>query len=215
MTFELGRSLPGRDACFVRRVGEPRVWLLESDPRLRLDAPSAAGLPPLLDPHVVPAAWPGWQAGLARVDVRVDGEPRFVLEKRVPPPDATADPRQRPSFLWVLDPGLSERVAASLQSTAYTLFLSRIPYTDVLGPRDREALGLANPVATLELTAADGAVLALAVGRALPDGRLPVWNGFTNRPYLLANDVAGLLVPPREAFTTTGEENPWDPYLRR
>ena len=215
VAFDLGTPNPARGACFVRRVGESAIWLLESNPRAALDSPPVPGLPPLLAPHVIPADWPGWETGLARVRLMPRTGAGFSLEKRVPAPDASIDPRERPPHIWVLDPGPAESLATSLQSTAYTLFLSRLPYLDVRGPREREALGLDQPVATLLLEAAGTEPLQLLLGAALPDGRVPLWNAETGRAYLLKGEVADLLAPPREVFVTESDANPWDPYLRQ
>lgn len=214
VSFDLGTPLPGRDACFVRRVGESRVWLLERNPRAGLDAPPVAGLPPLLAPHVLPADWPGFAEGLARLRVETAAG-GLVLEKRVPPPDPGADPRERPRFLWVLDPGPGESLAASLQATAFSLFLQRLPYRDVRGPSDRALLGLDAPRSAIVLEAADGTSTRLLVASPLPDGRVPLWNEATGRPYVLEAEVAELLTPPREVFATESDANPWDPYLHR
>jgi hypothetical protein len=214
VSFEIGDVVEGRQAVYVRRVGESRVWLLETNPRAALDAPTAAGLPPLLTPYLVPGDWSGWEQGLARVTLEDAGRTRYVLEKRVPPLTGGGDPRERPSFIWVLDPGLSESMAAQLQSMAFTFFLQRVPYLDVLGPRDRTGLGLDAPTRTLVLQPASGPPLRLGIGTPLPDGRVPLWNGETERAYLVSGEVGTLLTPPREVFTTASDQNPWDPYLR-
>ena len=53
VTFDVGTSVPGRDGAFVRLRGSKEVWAIDSDPRREL-TPHAPGLPPLLDPGVVP-----------------------------------------------------------------------------------------------------------------------------------------------------------------
>ncbi len=177
VSFDIGRVVEGREAVYVRRTGESRVWLLESNPRAALDAPTIPGLPPLLTPYLIPTDWAGWEQGLARATLEEAGQPRYVLERRVPPPNAGGDPRERPSSIWVLDPGLSESLATPLQSTAFTFFLQRVPYLDVLGPRDRTGLGLDAPPRTLVLQPASGPALRLGIGNPLPDGRVPLCHG--------------------------------------
>lgn len=212
LAVDLGASVPEDGGSFVRRRGSREVWAIDADPRSFLEPP-VAGLPPLLEPYVVPRDWPGWGQGLRRIEVRrAEGE-RFVLERR--PVEVTPDELRagKPPWTWILAPGPAERPAAELPAHAFSLFLQRIPFVDVVDPARLEELGQASGELVLE--GEDGSRLSVRLGAADAAGRALAWNDDTRTLFAVEAEVAPLALPGVQAFLEGATENPWDPWLRR
>lgn len=213
IAFDLGASVPGQGGAFVRQRGVKEVWAIDSDPRAALE-PTSPELPPLLEPYVVPRDWEGWRSGLVRLTVRRTDGPSFVLERRtfdVPPEELRGG---RVPWKWILAPGPSERDAARLQAHAFSLFVQRIAYVDVLDPRERDALTGAD-ANELVIECAEGPPLVLRFGNALPDGTTPVWNDDTSTLLAVDAEVLRLVLPDVGLFLEDSDANPWDAWLHR
>lgn len=207
--FEIGSSVPARETSFLRRRGERAIWSLDADLRAPLLRRGRPGLPPLLEPCVVPQAWPGWREGLARVRVERSGAPSFVLERRsveVTPEELGRG--QRPwSWTVVGDQGETEAAPAA---DAFAGFLPRAPWSDVLDPASGAG---APPRARLVLEGAQGAALELLFGAPTAAGtplEVPAFESLV----LVTPEVEALLLPAVEALTSPEEDDPWSAFLR-
>ncbi len=218
--FDVGKSVAGRDAAFVRRKGTPDVWAIDGDPRAAIERRLAPGLPPLLHPGVVTERMSEASGGLVRVRVtRGDGPgggQGFVLERRDRPPEELA-PGALP-WTWFLDPGPGERELPEETAGAYASFLERAPYLEVLDPSRRETLVLEPPAARVVLEGRTGGALVLDFGQALADGtggRVPLWVPASGTLYLVAPRTLELCAPDPELFAVADEaSNPWSTALR-
>jgi len=211
-TIEIGKNQPGRDSCFVRKQGTREIWAISGDLRAPLLA-RASGLPPLLEPAAVPAAWLE-QGGAAEIEVR-RGDEHFTLARR----DRTFDPASaQPGDLpwtWILDPGASEQELPPSVAAAYADFVERLPYVDVLDEARRAESGLAPPHATVALRPLEGAPLVLAFGAPDSAGRVPLWVEATRALYLVDARVFELAAPTRSLLARAEEdEHPWSDARR-
>ena len=211
--FDIGKAIPGRDGGFVRRRGTKEIWAIDSNPRLELERP-APDLPPMLARGVVPRAWPGWRSGFQQVfvDRRASG---FELTRSEIELEPEALQAGQVPWKWMLATETGQVEAASGPAVAYSLFLQKIPYVEVLPREERQAHGIATPAAVVTLAAAEGEPLEVILGPPRGDGRTPIWVPFTQTLYLVDDQVAELVAPDRARFAPGSEENPWDPYLRQ
>ncbi len=209
IAFDIGYSVTGREAAFVRILGRRAVWEIDSDPRVELEFTDDR--PPLLAKGVVPAHWAGFEGGLARLFVdRPDGG--YELAKRRL--DVTPEQLRQGSrpWTWIVDPGENES-EANVRAQALSLFVQRLPYRTVLDPARRAEFELGRPRATVTLVGTKEASLQLVLG-ANAGGEFAVWNTDTACLYALSAEVADLLVPDRSDFALEDTENPYDAYLR-
>lgn len=214
IAFDVGARIPGRDGCFVRRRGTKEIWGIDSDPRTPLETRAAPGLPPLLEPGVVPSSWPGWKTGLQQVFVDLVDGTGYGLERQLLEIDPSELGPGKTPWVWMLDTGGDERRAAEGPATAFSLFLRRVPYADVLDRERRTELVLDPPHQTITLASSEGDPLQLFVGPPLPSGGAPVWVPFSATLYLVPDAIVPLLAPEIARFAEGSEENPWDGYLR-
>jgi len=207
----LGRAVGGR-TTFVRRQGTPEIWAVAGDLRAPAEARLAPGLPPLLAPAVVPAAWLAAAGGVVRLQVR-GGAGTFELERRDRPLDPASDRPGTLPWTWVLDPRTEARAVAPEVGQAYAEFVQGCGYVDVLDPARRVELGFVEPAATLTLAGREGGELPLAIGRPMADGRVPLWVAASGTLYLLAPGALELLAPSVERLTEPDGEDPWSAAL--
>ncbi|MFO0980814.1 MAG: hypothetical protein U1E76_03530 [Planctomycetota bacterium] len=152
------------------------------------------------------------------VQVGEDGYDLEVRERQLTPEEmqemrAPPDPSkpQKPRFEWYLKRGGSEQLLEYRASGAYTTFVARAPYLDVLDPARRAQLKLAVPRAELVITTAEGKPLTLALGG---DEQHPVVeNQGVQSLYAVDPAVASLLFPSAE--TLLSPANPWDAWLKQ
>jgi hypothetical protein len=220
-TLELGhaRAGPAGDMVFVRKKGTREIWACAGDLRAPLDAPRAAGLPPLLAPSAVPAEWLEQSGGIVEVCVERPGG-GFVLarsERELDP--ATMQPGMLP-WTWLLAPGAPcERWPAEpypwmelapAVAEAYVALVERLPYVAVLAPDDAPAE--APPVRTT-LTGRSGRSLELVLATGSAEGallRVPA----AGTLYRLAPGFAELLAPDPDALLGAPEDaNAWSAAL--
>ena len=211
-SLEVGKSIPDAGA-FVRKRGTKEIFAIDFDPRAELEPRVAPGLPPLLEPGVVPKSWSGWQSGLVEITIeRADGE-RTVLARR----DLELDPQVlaegRMPWKWILDPGPAERDAATERAQSFVRFLERVPYVDVLDAERKADFGFASPAARVELRARAGEGFSLDLAPPSADGRIPLWIAANETLYLLDPRVATLLAPAATALAEGSTDDPWKGQL--
>jgi len=217
-TLEIGSAQGGREGCFVRKKGTPEVWSIASDLRAPLEQRGAPGLPPLLEPSAVPAAWLE-QGGAIRITL-VRGAERTVLERRERELDpASMQPGMLP-WTWVLAGGGAPELDVTLDdgvAGAFTGFLERLPYVAVLDAEDKDRLGLAAPQATVTLEPRTGPPLVLAFGASAGEKPVALWVETGKTLFQVAAEIFRLALPEPELLTAKPDEkaeNPWSAALR-
>jgi len=228
-SFDVGFPVPGGNGCYVRVSGSDEVIAIDENLREELARPEESTLPPLLDPHVIPAIWPG-KAGIRRISIeREDGE-KFEIARR----DKSLSPDElragKIPWDWILRKDGNEVTCDPLVSTAYVMFLQRAPYTALIDPRTLPDLGLDKPSARLILRSPEGegqeggsplgsGALEIAIGRKGSGpgsgSGVPVENRLTQNLFEVSSEVAGLMAPRSEQLTRADRANPWEPWLRR
>ncbi len=213
-SFDLGKSIPGRGASFLRKQGTKEIWAIDGDPRAELEHRIAPALPPLLAPTVVPAPWLEESGGLARVTVERGVGPGFTLERR----ERALGPEElaggKLPWTWVLDPDGSAQELPGEAASAYAGYVERAPYLDVLEGEKRAESDFEPPAATIVLSGREGAPLRLVFGSARPDRRVPLWVERSQALYLVAPEVFELCAPDPARLAQESEENPWSAALR-
>ena len=211
-TLEVGDSIPGAAGSWVRRPGSHAVLALNTDLRSRIEWAGGTGLPPMLDPYVVPATWEREAESLHAVLVeRRDGQSFELAVVYASPKErqAGADP-----FEWRLRYGATDVALHPFLGMGYSLFLMRTPYAGVVRPAQLASLDLDRPRAVITLTPRRGEPLVLRVGAPLEGGLVPVLNTELGLAFVVSSDVAELLVPTVDKFEKPGARNPWDAYLQ-
>ncbi len=210
---DLGQEIPGRSGCYARLPGEDEVWAVDANPIPLLAVAPGSRRPPLVDPHVVPAVWPGQGRHVARIRVERPGAGAFELAlvpREVTPDELRAG--KRPYAWTVLEP--EGRAVAEGLCVAFAVFLQRAPFDEVFPQASRDELGFDRPIAEVTLLPNEGDPLPLTIGARRPDGRAALLNPHTQCIYLLAAPVVDLVAPRFELLSTDAQENPWEPYLR-
>jgi len=210
-TLELGASTP--QGGFVRRKGTPEIWSIASDLRAPLERRLAPGLPPLLEPTVVPQAW--LAAGGVVALTLEEGARRIELVRRDAPPDPErAGPGALP-WRWVLLEAEAEHLLDVEAGEAFVSYVTGLPYLAVEPRAAREGAGLDPPRARLTLRGREGAPLVLALGASDAAGRVALWVEASQTLFRIASGTLPLLLPSRETLTAEyAEEDPWTTALR-
>lgn len=211
---EIGAALPGGRGTYARSGLSREVIAVDTDLREDLAWPRAAGLAPLQDPRIVPAAWSG-SASVARVEVHPAAGSPFELRRRSRPAKQEELLAGALPWDWLLVAGGREREAPARQANAYVFFLQRATYNLALDPRQAEGLGLAQPRARVILQPAEGRPLEILVGGAAPGGGVGVRNSLTQCTLTVDADVATLLTPREEELRRGAGTSPWEEWLRR
>ena len=213
LEVEVGDTRPGLDGSYLRRPGRDAVWAVDSDPRTLLD--DAPGGVPLLDPKIVPEAWPPQGVGIASVRLeRADGQ-GFSLESREAELSPIDEARGMSPVRWVmLDPAGVERPVLPVLALSYLTFLRIAPWAEVIDPESLVERGIQTPEAQLIFTASDGSRLILVVGPPDAEGRRPVANIGMKCATLMGPEIHPLFVPDIERMAFPGK-NPWEPWLKR
>jgi hypothetical protein len=143
-----------------------------------------------------------------------------VLERRERALDpAAVQPGMLP-WTWVLAGGGAPELDVTLAdgvAGAFTGFLERLPYVDVLDAARKDELGLGAPVATVTLEPRTGAPLVLAFGRSEGEKPVALWVAASGTVFQVAAQTARLAVPEPERLTAEreeGTEDPWSAVLR-
>ena len=205
-TLELGTSTP--QGGFVRRKGTPEIWSIAGDLRGALERRVAPGLPPLLEPTVVPAAWR--EAGGALGITLEQGGAHTVLERRDALPDPeTARPGQLP-WRWFLVSAAEERALDPEVAEAFVGYLTGLAYEAVEPREEKERAGLAPPRAVVTLRGREGPPLALAFGTSDAAGRVALWVEASQTLFRIPATALELALPSPEALTADyPEDDPW------
>ncbi len=207
VAFDVGKSLPGKESAFVRKRGTKEVWSIDGDPRALLERTGGPGLPPLLEPGVVPQAWKGWQTGLLSVRVERDDGAYELVRRDLDPTSGRVKPGQ-PPWVWVLVSGESEVELPLERAEAYVDYLRRIPYARVLERGRRAELVPDPPVSRVLLAAREGETFALHVSKQTELG-IYVWADGSSTLFMIELEHSVLLAPEPALLRTEGEDNPW------
>ena len=169
LVADIGRASPDGRAVMLRIDDQPDIWSVDRNPRYRLegtlDANAArerlATAPPLADRRLVPAAWPGNQAGLVTLAWQRAGEKSLRLTEV--PVERTPEELQageRPLAWNLIGEGQAELLqlpraqlpgstpapdeAPRVGATAelFLDFVGRSEYSELLDPEQAPALGL-------------------------------------------------------------------------
>jgi hypothetical protein len=187
------------------------VIAVDADLRRDLTWPKAAGLAPLVDPRIVPAAWSS-SANVERIAVHPTGA-AFELRKRARPATREEILAGALPWEWVLVTGGSQQTAAPGPSNAYARFLESATYDLALDPRLADGLGLDRPRARVVLYPAEGKAVEIQIGGPAPAGGIVVKNALTQGVFAVDSQVAALLVPRAEALRHAAKVTPWDSRL--
>jgi hypothetical protein len=208
---EIGATLPGGRGTYVRSGMSHEVIAVDADLRRDLTWPKAAGLAPLVDPRIVPAAWSS-SANVERIAVHPTGA-AFELRKRARPATREEILAGALPWEWVLVTGGSQQTAAPGPSNAYARFLESATYDLALDPRLADGLGLDRPRARVVLYPAEGKAVEIQIGGPAPAGGIVVKNALTQSVFAVDSQVAALLVPRAEALRHAAKVTPWDSRL--
>jgi hypothetical protein len=215
LAIDIGRSIPATGGSFVRPAdGGGEIWAVNVDFRDEL-AGMEQGMPPMLDPHVVPEAWPGWRTGLRRIVIEIAGDERTIVQRHE---RELSDEEQRagmPSWQWTVERGDIVRPGDLTQLWTYTNFLASLPYAGILAPRPAEEIGLDHPRAVLTMESADGQRAQIVIGGSSPRGGVVALSTVARTVFELDPALVDALLPPAQLLTGEHDENPWDQWLRR
>ncbi len=215
-TVDLGSPLDDMSGCFIKRSDDAGIWEIDTNPWTALEPGARPGLPPMLDPHVVPRVWPGQsrRVNVIRVE-HADGE---AFELTLHDVEITEEEFRlgKSPYEWHLQGDGHETVAPSRPASGYSSYLFFTPYADLPDPRLTKELGFDQPRARVLLTPAEGEVCELRVSaKTLEDGLVPVLNLRAQRLYAVAPAVAELVAPRRSAFAGEDGPNPWETELQK
>lgn len=206
LEIEIGHALADEDQTFLRVVGETAVLVLEADLDAELRTP-APGIPPLVDPHLVPASWPGAGGAPRQVQVRPRTGPAFDL-LRIDAGDE-GDPTESGSRWVVRHPDGREVPAMSIAAMAYSMYLLRTPIVAVVDPMRVGDHGLGGEgVSRLLVEGVGGAVLEVRIGE-MQNWGLPAWTSFGRSLLALDPAMESVLFPDPALLTEEGRESPW------
>jgi hypothetical protein len=219
--LEIGRAITATGGSYVR-PRPPRgsshdsdaIWAINVNMREGLSE-ERPGVPPMLDPHIVPEAWPGWGIGLQRIVIQ-HGEETILAERRERELSEEQQRTGEPPWEWIVERVGDESLPGDvMQLWNFTGFLARMPYAGVLAPRSMEEFGLDSPRGAVTLESGDGHALQLIVGGAAgPRGGAIVLNTFTRNVYEVDPAVVQAMLPQRDALLG-GDAPPWERWLRR
>jgi hypothetical protein len=216
--IEVGSSAPGGGGCYVRIPGIEEVIAIDADLRGDLaPPPEAPGLPPLVDPHVVPAGWPGG-GGIDRIRVERDDGERFELVRR----EKKLDPSELKAggipWDWFLVRDGKEEAAGAGPSNSFTSYLRRAVVTSLVEPKAATDLGLDRPASKLVLSPTKGDACEIAIGRKGPGGGVPARNSASGGVFEVTEETARLLAPAAKDLLAPADgqaPNPWDAAMKR
>lgn len=212
--IEIGKSIPETGGTFVRRLGEEAIWSVNLDFRGMIRKSSVEGIPPNLDPNVIPEVWPGLDVGVRSIAVRrFDGQESFRA-RRV---ERDTDPEQSGGFLgweWVLETPDGQFSIDMNLLRSYLIFLTRMPYLGILSPGERPELGFEEPRAHIDIQTAEDQTMRLIIGAVQPRGGVAVLNSFTQVGYLVDAQQIRLALPPIDDLLGSPDDDPWEPWIR-
>jgi hypothetical protein len=213
--LDLGSRIPATGGSYVRPVSEGQIWTIDADLREELERDPEGKLAPLLDPRLVPVAWPGWQSGLRRIVLdRAEKAPVRLLRRDKERTEAEQH-AGLPPWDWIIQEGDSEKTADARQTQLYCQFVLQAPYLGFLPAKQREELGLDKPRNRIRLEAVSGQTLELLLGAQNAKGRTPVLNTFSQSLYEIDGETVSDLLPGTELLLDATKGNPWEERLKR
>jgi len=213
--LDLGSRIPATGGSYVRPLTEGQIWAIDEDLTEELEREPGSKLPPLLDPHLVPVVWPGWQSGLRRIVLeRAERKPLQLLRRDKARTEAEQQSGM-PPWEWIIREGESEKTADVRQAHFYSQFLLQAPYAGLLSQKQREELGLDKPQSRIRLEAVSGQTLELLLGTQTAEGRTPVLNTFTQSIYEIDRETVSNLLPEAELLLDANKGNPWEEQLNQ
>jgi hypothetical protein len=211
--LDLGSRISGTGGSYVRPVSDGQIWAIDEDLREELEREPGSNLPPLLDPHLVPLAWPGWQSGLRRIVLERPQKKPLHLVRRDKERTEAEQRTGLPPWDWIIREGESEKTADARQAYFYSQFLLQAPYAGLLPPKQREELGLDKSQSRIRLEAVTGQNLELFFGAPTIEGRTPVLNTFSQSLYEVDREIIADLFPEAELLVDASKGNPWEGRL--
>jgi hypothetical protein len=206
---DVGSAIPGRDGSFVRPSGTSEVWAVFPSLRVEGVPEGEAAMPPLLDPHVIPEAWPGRAAMWRAIAVEMLGGPSFRLELS---PEAGGEDDEAP-WGWLVTSAGGVRAAFPSAATAYNVFLRTVPHAEILDPAAAEEWGFHQPIGRIRVLPFEGEPLELTVGRSLGDEGVTLLNRTFQTAFRVDAEVASLMFPSLDLLQSPSPENPWARWL--
>lgn len=213
--IDLGAQVKDLEGCYVRRQESPLVWAIDTDPWSALGIEPGDPRPPLLDPAIVPQAWPGESRRVDSIEVFPEGGPPFeiaLVEQQVSEEEMRAG---KSPYTWTCRSAGADVAVKSDLAMAFYQFLLKAPWQAVLDAAALQAAGLDPPRARVVLKPAQGQPAELRLGAARPDGLVAVLNSNTRVLLGVGADVAACLAPKLEALLPEATANPWEPFLRQ
>lgn len=210
-SLDLGNTSGTSGGSYVRPTGTNDIWAVNFNLRSILEPDPETGLPPMLDPHLIPEAWPGQRHGIRQVTIQEVGEPTVTLLRR----EVESGETGGPTFEWIVRAGSTEFPGHPMQMFSYMGFLMRAPFAGILNPSHQGTLGLETPNARITIEAMNGSQLQLLIGGSGPRGGVAAGNTFTRNLYELAPPIADLLTPEIEMMVNPELGNPWEDFIRR
>lgn len=223
---DVGRSIEGQDGCYARLAGRDAVWAVDTNPRALLEPEGSAYRPPLLDPALVPAVWPGTDRRVQQIEIETASSSAMTVGLV---PKALTD-QERAQGVADVEWGLVRSGMRIQQANPgilnyYAAFVLIAPWAAVIGyvgdlstaePELLETFGLDRPSGRLTITAPDGqGSCVLVFGAPAQQGIRAVWNSATGQITGVTGEIAQMLLPPETWLTTDSQGNPWEEYFRR
>jgi|KBSSwiStaDraftv2_1062776.scaffolds.fasta_scaffold58888_2 hypothetical protein len=210
VAIDVGAAVVGADGCYARVHGERAIWTIDVDPgAITGREPSAR--PSLIDPALVPAAWPGVSPRLQTIRVARPGQPAYQLAMRAREISPEEAMQGVPGFEWILTRGDGpEQPTAFAPAVGYSSHLLAAPWVEVVDSALAPTLGFDAPRAEVTLTGGGGDPCRLVLGGRTPSGRLAVLDSVSRLVYEVDPAEEALLFPPAEAFDPAATANPWD-----
>lgn len=208
LEVEIGRAAPGPRGgeAYVRRTSQDTILHLHADPRQAL----AGGLPPMLDPRVLPRALE--RRSIVRVDYE-SGHPLWPQSVHRVEAEAGAGGDRTmadlgPTYEWMATFGTRQDTCVNASVYAYLSFLSRLQYRAVVDPAGPDyRLGSGG---SLRLTDEEGSTDVLEIGAPGGDDVYLRLRG-AGLVYTLETARAGLLMPsPQLLLEPLPEPSPYD-----
>lgn len=210
LAVDIGHSIASTGGSYARLAGSDDIWAIDIDFRSLLEIDAKSDAPPMLDPHIVPQAWPGVTLGPARITVETWGNDPLLISRR-----ERTDGDSDFQWQWDIQQGGQLHNGDLLQVTSYAVFLTRAEYRGILAPRPFHELGLDSPNAIVTYETAEGLSLQLVIGGRAPGGGIVVFNTLTKVLYEVDPDLTQRMVPGIDLLLSNEQGNPWERWLRR
>lgn len=214
--LDIGNSIPETGGSYVRPTGTTEIWAIDMNFREELESDVGPSVPPMLDPRILPSAWPGFEPpGVDRIVVEMPNEPPLELQRYDREVTDEQIARGEPAWEWSVKKGEIEYVGDPFQIFSYGGFLTNAPYAGILSPRLQNDLGLDDLRARITLRSVHGQHVQLLVGGEAPRGGIAVVNTFSGNIFEVNPGIAELLVPEMDMLLTDQLGNPWEQFLER